>query len=185
MVSILRPPHINTRCSCQQQASCQCTRHLRKASSGNEEECTCGLLLVHVNGDASLQVGPLNLSQLTTQRDHNHLTKNGLCLLHVLRHDRLVCPSQSQSRLQELAAIHSSCQCCNQAMNGKQLWQNAFIDNAAKVRDRTSVLETLTLTVGHHKQSMRATKSLICDTSIHQNAAVDKVSGLMSNVNKA
>lgn len=53
---------------------------------------TCGLLLMHVNGDASLQVGPLDLGQLTTQGDHDHLTENGFSFLHVLGHDGLVCP---------------------------------------------------------------------------------------------
>ena len=61
---------------------------------------TCGLLLMHVNGDAGLQVGTLNLGQLTTERDHHHITQNGLCLLHVFGHDGLVCPGQSQCCLQ-------------------------------------------------------------------------------------
>ncbi len=60
---------------------------------------TCGLLLMHVDGDASLQIGSLNLGQLTPQCDHHHLTQNGLSLLHVLGHDRLVCPGQSQGCL--------------------------------------------------------------------------------------
>ena len=54
---------------------------------------------MHVNRNAGLQVGSLNLGQLTTQSDHDHFTQDGLCLLHVLGHDRLVCPSQRQSRL--------------------------------------------------------------------------------------
>ena len=54
---------------------------------------------MHVNGNTGLQVSALNLGQLTAQRDHDHLTQYGLCLLHVLGHDRLVCLCQSQSRL--------------------------------------------------------------------------------------
>ena len=44
---------------------------------------TCGLLLMHVDGDASLQVGSLDLGQLTSQCNHDHFTQNGFSLLHV------------------------------------------------------------------------------------------------------
>ena len=49
---------------------------------------------MHVNGDAGLQVGPLVLGQLTSQGDHDQLTQNGFCFLHVLRHDGLVSPGK-------------------------------------------------------------------------------------------
>ena len=63
---------------------------------------------MHVDGDAGLQVGALNLGQLTPQRDHDHLAQNGFSLLHVLRHDGLVGLSQSQSGLHS-NAMEGSC----------------------------------------------------------------------------
>lgn len=60
---------------------------------------------MHVNGDASLQVGTLDLGELTAEGDHDHLTQDGLCLLHVLGHDRLVGPGKCEGSLQ-----HGKCE---------------------------------------------------------------------------
>lgn len=54
---------------------------------------------MHMDGDASLQVGPLDLSELAAQGNHDHLTQNGFSLLHVFGHDGLISPGKCQSSL--------------------------------------------------------------------------------------